>query len=272
MNTPHTTPGRPPTTGFLRLASRDRLTHRRWFSRPCRVADPRLRLVCFPHIAGGAALYHAWAERLPPDVELCAVRLPGRENRLDEPFIDELAVLLDGLESALDPLLDRPYALFGHCSGSFMAFHLARRMRAVGKRAPSLLIASSIEAPAVRVVTDPMHLLPRAELLERFADYGGISRKVLDDPGLTDLFEPVIRADYRLVERIHYRSEPPLGIPLTVLGGLHDPFVEYGALAAWRSETTERFSLHLLRTGHFVLEEAVGLVAELLDDRERSLR
>jgi surfactin synthase thioesterase subunit len=260
-----------PSAGYLRLAGRNRLTHRTWLVRPRRVADPELRIVCLPHIGGGASLYHAWAEAMPDDVELCAVRLPGRENRLDEQPIDEMSALLDGLEAALAAVFDRPYVLFGHCSGSLVAFHLVRRLRAAGKPLPVLLIVSSIEAPAVRVVPDPMHVLPRAELFRRFADYGGIAPEVLDDPDMMEMFEPAIRADYRLIERAGYASEPPLGIPLTVIGGLHDPFVSYESMTAWRAETAERFSLHLLKTGHFVLEESAGLVAGLLNDLQETI-
>ncbi|MFE4613660.1 thioesterase II family protein [Streptomyces niveus] len=271
MNTPLTTAAsRPSTPGYLRLAGGNRHTHRKWLARPQKVADPALRLICFPHIAGGASLYNAWADQLPENVELCAVRLPGRENRLEEPPIEDMPTLLDSLEAALAPLLDRPYALFGHCSGSVMAFELARRLRASGKRPPALLIASSIEAPAVRVIPEPMHLLPREELFTRFADYGGIAPEVLGDPEMMEMFEPVIRSDYRLIELTAYRSEPPLGIPLTVIGGTLDRFVSYESLAAWRSETTERFSLHLLNTGHFVVESAAGLVADLLRDLEET--
>lgn len=271
MNTPPTTAAQALSPGYLRLAGHNRLTHRKWLSRPRKTADPALRVICFPHIGGGAALYNAWADRLPPDVELCAVRLPGRENRLDEPPIDEMSALLDGLEAALAPVTDRPYVLFGHCSGSLVAFELARRLRSDGKPMPALLIASSVEAPAVRVVPEPMHLLPREELFTRFADYGGIAPEVLDDSEMMGMFEPVIRADYRLIERAAYRDEPPLGIPLAVIGGLDDPFVSYESLAAWRFETTESFSLQLLKTGHFVLEEAIGTVVGLLNDLEEHL-
>lgn len=270
MNTPLTTATQPPSSGYLRLAGGNRHAHRKWVARPRKVADPALRVICFPHIAGGASLYNAWADRLPENTELCAVRLPGRENRLEEPPIEDMSALLDALDGALAPLLDRPYVLFGHCSGSVMAFELARRLRAAGKRMPELLIASSIEAPAVRVIPDPMHLLSREELFTRFANYGGIAPDVLNDPEMMDMFEPVIRADYRLIERVVYRPEPPLGIPVTVIGGTDDRFVGYESLAAWRSETSERFSLHLLKTGHFVLDEAVGLVAGLLHDLEET--
>lgn len=260
------TAGRAGSPGYRRLASRNRLSHRKWFARPRKVADPRLRLICFPHIAGGAALYNAWADGLPPHVELCAARLPGRENRTEEPFADTLPALIDDLESAIAPLIDQPFVLFGHCSGSLIAFHLARRLRAVGKPPPALLIVSSLEAPAVRVVEEPMHLLPREELLRRFADYGGITSAVLDDPDLMDLFEPVIRADYRLIETAPYEPEPPLTVPLIVVGGRHDRFVDRAALTAWKTETTQEFALRLLDTGHFVLEPALDLVVAQLDN------
>ncbi|GAA4834588.1 thioesterase II family protein [Kitasatospora terrestris] len=264
MNTPQPSAGTARSAGYLRLAGRNRLTDRKWIARPRRVADPRLRVVCFPHIGGGAALYNGWTGRLPADTELCAVRLPGRENRVEEPLVDELPVLLDGIEGALAPLLDRPYVLFGHCSGSMLAFQLARRLRAAGRRMPSLLVVSSIEAPAVREITDPMHVLPREELFRRFADYGGIAPSVLADPDLMALFEPVIRADYRLIERLAYHPEPPLDVPLTVIGGLHDPVVEYGAMTHWRAETSRPFSLRLVDAGHFVVDEAADLVARML--------
>lgn len=263
--------GATPTSGYRLLAGRDRLARRKWLARPHAETAPWLRIICLPHIAGGAAAFNAWLDGLPPGVELCAVRLPARENRLDEPPIDEMPVLLDALENVLTPLLERPYVLFGHCSGSIIAFHLARRLRHRGKPMPAMLIVSSIEAPAVHAVHEPMHLLPRDELFTRFADYGGIAPDVLDDPALMELFEPVIRADYRLVERVGYEPEPPLEVPLTFIGGAQDRFVGYEAMAAWRAETTESFSLFLLRTGHLVLNDAGELVHRLLRDlRETS--
>jgi surfactin synthase thioesterase subunit len=45
----------------------------------------RHRLFCVPHSGGGAATYKHWARRLAPDVEVVAVRLPGRETRFREP-------------------------------------------------------------------------------------------------------------------------------------------------------------------------------------------
>jgi surfactin synthase thioesterase subunit len=257
-----------PSPGYLRLAGRNRLNSRKWLARPRKVADPRLRLICFPHIGGGASAFHAWADLLPPDAELCAVRFPGRENRLEERPLDDMSTLLDGLEAALEPLLDRPFVLFGHCSGSIVAFELARRLRAAGKPQPALLIASSIEAPSVRDIAAPLHLLPRDALFARVGEFGGLAPEVLGDPEMMDMFEAIIRADYRLIERACYVAEPPLDVPITVIGGRGDRFVSFASMAAWHSETTGRFSIHMLTTGHFVLDGAAEVVAGLLADLE----
>ena len=39
----------------------------------------KVRLVCLPHAGGGSVAYQAWAVDLAPDIEVVAIRLPGRE-------------------------------------------------------------------------------------------------------------------------------------------------------------------------------------------------
>src|SRR5271166_5633025 len=50
---------------------------------------PRLRLCCFPSGGGGSAAFWPWRTRVPDFVELYAVRLPGRENRIREPCVTD---------------------------------------------------------------------------------------------------------------------------------------------------------------------------------------
>lgn len=236
----------------------------RWLARRCGTADPAVRMFCFPHAGGGGAAFNSWAGLLPPQVELSTVRFPGRENRLAEPLLDDPGILLERLEAVLAPLLDRPFVLLGHCSGSVLAFELARRLRAVGGAAPAMLVVSSSEAPRLRTVTDPLHQLPRDELLRRVIEFGGMAAAVLDDPDLMRIFERVLRADYRVVESVVHAAEPPLDVPITVIGGRNDTFVGCDELVAWSSETVRGFALHLLEAGHFVLDAAGPVVGNLL--------
>ncbi|MEV6596758.1 alpha/beta fold hydrolase [Actinoplanes sp. NPDC051346] len=239
-----------------------RLPGDRWLARPRPVPDPALRVIAIPHVGGGGAAFNVWRDQLPPGVELCAVRLPGRENRLSEPPVEDLETLLELLEPALRPVLDRPFVLVGHSSGSVIAFELARRLRARGAPQPAMLVVSAADAPRRRKVAD-LHLLPQEALLRRVADFGGMAPAVLDDADLMAVFERIIRADYRITELARYVPEPPLDVPVTVIGGRHDPFVDRGAMADWAQETTRDFTLHLIDAGHFLLPDAGPLLADL---------
>jgi len=130
----------------------------RWIARPRRSAAPRLRLICFPHVGAGAAAFNSWLDHLPEDVELCAVRPPGRENRLREPLVDDGRELLDRLEPVVAPLLDVPFVvvlagwvLLGLGAGvAFQAINLFVMGRAApgteGRATSSVQLANTIGA------------------------------------------------------------------------------------------------------------------------------
>src|SRR5215472_1072852 len=66
---------------------------------------------------------------MPPEVELCAVQLPGRETRLREkPFV-RLPPLVRAVRESLRPYLHKPFAFFGHSMGALTSFELARELR-----------------------------------------------------------------------------------------------------------------------------------------------
>src|SRR5262245_19608067 len=88
--------------------------------------DPsaKLRLFCLPHAGGAASLYRRWADALPPDIELNAVQLPGRENRFSEPPFVRWRPLVEALADGLASKLDKPFALFGHSMGAMLGYEL----------------------------------------------------------------------------------------------------------------------------------------------------
>lgn len=75
-----------------------------------RRTDLRHRLICFPHAGGGAGAYADWADGLPAGIEVTAVQLPGRRNRLDEELPTQVAPLVRSMTQALRPLLGGPFS------------------------------------------------------------------------------------------------------------------------------------------------------------------
>ena len=70
-----------------------------------------------------------WARELAPAIDVCAVQLPGRENRLREPAYSRFPDLIAATFEALLPYLDVPFALFGHSMGALVAFPEVRFAR-----------------------------------------------------------------------------------------------------------------------------------------------
>jgi len=74
----------------------------------------RLRLFCFPYAGSGASIFRIWSDGLPADVEVCPVQFPGRGTRLMETPFTQLSPLVQAIAQGLVPLLDKPFAFFGH--------------------------------------------------------------------------------------------------------------------------------------------------------------
>ncbi len=231
-------------------------------------ADGALRLYAFPFAGGGSAAYHGLARRVRARVEVVPVLLPGRERRLVEPPLRDVGTLVDALADALAGELDAaPYAFLGHSLGALVAFELARRLRADGRRMPLHLFASACRAPQ-RVATErPLHRLPDEELLAAVEDLGGMPPEVRQHAELAELVLPALRADFEMYET--YRATPgeALEVPITALGGAQDREVPRADLEAWAEHAAGPFEVRWLAGGHFFLLDDPDEVARVVDEK-----
>jgi surfactin synthase thioesterase subunit len=239
--------------------------------RPAPRPEARLRLVCFPYAGGGSAAFATWPESLGPEIEVCAVQLPGRETRIMQQAFQDTATMVPVLADVLAARVAPPYAFFGHSMGAVVAFELARWLRANGQPAPVHMFASARRAPQLPLMHSLLHVLPDDEFLEELHGFGGTPPQLLADEGLLRLLLPMLRADFAVNDTYEYQPEPPLDCPITATGGLTDPHVPQASLAAWQDQTTGPFALAMFRGGHFYLRaarsELLGLIASALEDR-----
>ena len=232
-------------------------------ARPQQLA--RRRLFCVPYAGGAASAYRGWSEMLPADVEVCPVQLPGRGSRFREAPFRKVSDLVPALAEGLLPLLDVPFALFGHSMGALVAFELARELRRRGAAAPVLLALSGHQAPTRPESEPPFSHLPDAQFLEEVRRrYDGIPPEVLAEKELLQILLPVLRADIQVLETYTYAKEPPLDCPISCLGGEDDPHVSRADLEAWGAETCGPLRVHTFAGGHFFVESARAEVLQAL--------
>jgi medium-chain acyl-[acyl-carrier-protein] hydrolase len=218
----------------------------------------RLRLFCFPYAGGAASLYRTWPQHLPPTIELCAVQLPGRENRIRESPYTNLVDLVAALLPNLLPVLDKPFALFGHSMGALIAYEVARQLQQ-HRQIPTHLLVSGRRAPVLPEPEALLHTLPSDEafLRELHRRYHNIPTVLFEETELRALFVPLLRADLTLVETYQCTQLLPLPCQLVALGGTDDPRVAPHELQAWQVLTQADFASHRFPGGHFYLNEQV---------------
>jgi surfactin synthase thioesterase subunit len=75
---------------------------------------------------GGPFIYRTGPKSFPPEVEICAIHLPGREKRLLEPLLTRLEPLIAILADVLMPYFTTPFVFFGHSMGALISFELIK--------------------------------------------------------------------------------------------------------------------------------------------------
>jgi surfactin synthase thioesterase subunit len=228
--------------------------------------DAAARLFCFPYSGLGASMYSRWPESTGA-VEVCAVQLPGRENRIREPHYGEYADLAEQAATALRPYLDRPFGFFGHCGGALAAFATAVRLHDEGGPVPDCLFMSSQvaphEGPYGRFLSMSDDEL-RGELAELTRALGG-----RPDADVIDLGLGVLRAD--ITANQHYRLDAPVVLPgaLHAIGWTDDTEIRPDQMGGWRGYAApDRFTAEVLPGGHHTFLDAPD---ELLTAVRRAL-
>ncbi|MBV7327531.1 alpha/beta fold hydrolase [Chloroflexi bacterium TSY] len=228
-----------------------------WFRISYSNPSARLRLFCFPYAGGTASVYRTWHQHLPTDVEVCAVQLPGRENRIRERPLTDVDELVQALIPNLLPYLDKPFVFFGHSMGAIIAHELAQQLYDHSGQTPVYLFVSGRRAPFLPETTTPLHILPTddALLAEAQKRYNNILAVMFEDAELRQLLVPLLRADFTLVETYQYSEKRRLPFSLIALGGEDDDRASKSQLMAWEELTQANFALHLFPGGHFYLND-----------------
>lgn len=226
----------------------------RWVTRPAPRPEARLRLFCLPFGGGSASTFRTWPQRMPAEIELLPIQLPGRESRRGEPFAEDLLEIADTLAVELRPLLDRPFAIFGHSLGGFIAFELVRALRRRGAPPPvRLFVSATVSGHALTLPVLQASHLPDDELVRTMADMCQSPIEMLVDPKARDSAVPVLRADVRVMEGYRYLHEPPLDVPISAYAGTEDPLATPARSLSWRDQTTAAFSARAFEGAHFFL-------------------
>ena len=252
---------------------------------------PRLRLFCFPFAGGGSAVYRSWERYIDPAIEVVAIEPPGRLSRITEPTITNMNDFVDRLVPEITPLLDRPFALFGHCLGALTMYETARRLIHTTSSRPEHLFVCGARPPdritdqgsfEERVMRDllalaqfrvnvPAYIQPDdvfADLIRHFNI--DATEQFLSDPELRRLMLPVVRAEFQMATDYKFTREPPWEIPITCFAAKGDPYVSRKHALGWGRFTNSRLQVHIREGAHFAVVEDVAFIHKVINHELRT--
>jgi surfactin synthase thioesterase subunit len=206
-----------------------------------------------------------WQLILDPAIEVCAIQLPGRGDRLDEAPIKAFPELIPVLGRLLAEQSTMPFAFFGHSLGALIAFELARHCQLGSADMPVHFFASGCAAPQCLNPGLPLEKLQGDALMKTVDEYNGTKEGILENPELMALILPAIRADFALADTYRYNPGPRLDIPITVLAGERDDGVSVEQVEGWQRETTHTIRVVWFEGDHFFINAEQTAVLDLLE-------
>jgi surfactin synthase thioesterase subunit len=226
----------------------------KWFNvRPAK-GVPALRLFCFPHVGAGASAFNLWKPTwMPNNIELWTVRLPGREQRLSETPFRRMRPLVEALYEAMATQLSGPYAFYGHSLGALVAFETARKIQRQGGPGPIRLLVSAHTAPQLGLCRPVLYNLPDKEFVDALRRFAGTPEEALENEDLMSIMRVALRADFEVDETYSYEEGQPLDCPISAFGGINDLDVSQDDLEAWKTHTSQKFSLQMMDGDHFFI-------------------
>jgi medium-chain acyl-[acyl-carrier-protein] hydrolase len=231
-----------------------------------------MRLFCFPYAGGSASIYLDWANHLPCDVEVIALQYPGRGHRFSEPLISNCDQMISQLVSHISPLLDKPFAFFGHSNGALISFELAKALQKGGNSRQVHHFLSGrgpVQLPRRRV--ELLHKLPDDEFKRKLGSLGGTPGELLESPELMEIFLPILRADFSLNETFVYRDDDKLNTNATILYGLSDTSFAVDDMSKWSDVINGDVDFIGCDGDHFFINTNKNELLKLLNARLTSI-
>ncbi|WP_052692082.1 thioesterase II family protein [Teredinibacter purpureus] len=244
---------------------------KRWLPRLGDKPNAKVRLYCFSHAGGGASVYYPWNSYFSDAVEVCPVQLPGREERLGEPLIDDFENLIGSLLPIIASSIDRPYAIYGHSLGACIGYEIAKRLYTEYALSPLCYFGGAHRSPCKPYYYPSVRGLPNAELTKMVTRFNGLPQAFLDSQEMMDLMLPVLRSDLFLCESYRYVPSLPLPSDIIVFSGQFDRNVTADKLSSWKNHSTKEVTFISLDGDHFFLKTHKNNVLEVVQSTCESL-
>lgn len=221
------------------------------------------QLFLIPFAGGNYSSLKFLKPHLEQDFNLHFLELPGRGKRIKEKLTTDFEkAVLDYTNQVLEQLnRDVPFSLYGHSMGAILALHVSRILENQNLN-PSEIYATgcSFSHDTPRKFT---YLLNKNDLKEELRYHGGALKGILENDGLFDFYEPILRSDFELAQKTSVFSEDfKIKTPILSVMGSNEEGVE--KIDNWKRYTLGSFESIILPGNHFFIHSNSDKLSDII--------
>ncbi|MEM9675211.1 MAG: SDR family NAD(P)-dependent oxidoreductase [Bacteroidota bacterium] len=229
-------------------------------------ANVQYRIFCIHPVGAGASMFSHFIYNPPQEAEVLAFQLPGRENRVDEPHYEDVSALVRDMATAMEPMLDKPFVIFGHSFGGMVGYELIRHLKKSRGKSPIRLFISGTIAPQLTKKWKERDVISETAILANSEERLLSLMSYIDDIEFLKKILPIMRKDMAMIMNYVYQPNGKLEVPITAFAANKDEVVYPTEVEQWREQTVNSFSMEVLEGDHWFLSRNKDLVSQRLSE------
>lgn len=215
------------------------------------------------HFSGGSVYsFKLFNDSLQDFFTLEPLELPGRGLRFHEDLINDKEAAINDLMYQIKAKRNNlPFIIYGHSLGAELGFLITKELEKTGDH-PHYLVVSGNPGPNLRD-DEKLYDLPNPLFFEKLKDLGGLSEEILNNSELLEVFEPILRADFEIIEKdINTIPSEKINTPIYAIMG--DEEKKSNQISNWKNYTGNSFDFQVLKGNHFFIYENKEIVCNVL--------
>lgn len=226
-----------------------------------------MKLLCVPYAGATSMNYLQWKKHFNADIQLIPLDPPGRGRRITEACAHSIDEAIQDMVSQIHYLLDpnEDYALYGHSMGSLLIYELLHQLKNTTFNIPAHVFLSGRNPPQYPIPLRISHLND-PEFITEILKYGGTPEGFFENKQLADLFLPILRADYKMVEDYVYVEKEKLPVDITYFYSSEDAGISLDWINRWKELITGDFNIYTFRGAHFFIFEHAKEISSIMNN------
>lgn len=226
----------------------------KWFAHEVQNAEAQINFISFPYAGGSPSMFAPWKTELPAAINFFPVLYPGRELRKNDPMPENIDRFVETFLDQNMELFERDFILFGHCTGTLIAYQVLLEVRRRIGKEPLHFIASGSESPRYLMTREREladGILADEELARQMVKHELVDQNTADSPIFQKYYLPIYRLDLQMLSTYQYLAQDQLSCPLHVLYGDDDCTIREEGIRDWASFTANSVNFKTFTGKHF---------------------